>query len=399
MLLLHIINFKVIIGFFLFLSCVHKRENVFSDHLDAHTQVFEKLDGVKIDTIIVFQDIANSDLYSSIQIQTFTGSDYLLMNYCYEDSLKILGINNMELKSFKRNLNTNTCMNKSSFNYHENSLISVNHTNEKIYFSKENTLIDSIDLNANGVLEDQDIYVDTYLPYCTQNINLSESVIYIRILPHRSKVKYKTFDEKPFLLRFNASNGKYDIIKLFNKRIIGKGRPYGYLDFYYLINRMNNVIVSYPSDGEIDIFDLDSLKWKKLIKPSRFDTGFVFYDKKKKEDTKDAKILHNKLSHEYHSLTYNQYTEKYYRIFSKALNRYDEKGFATNEEEREYILMVFDLDFNLIDEIELPNINSFYALLPIENGVLINIVQETKEAFIAGVSVGKNYKYLRIRHD
>lgn len=361
-----------------------------------NNQITPKLK-VHIDTLEVFHKGDFSDLFASTKIVSKSEEDYYVMSYCYEDSLKYLKMSNMHMGSVYRGMKQNECKQKSSFSLtdEEGGLVT-NHQKEIIYKVQNNEVVDSVNLN-DQILPFEDIYVNNYIPYCSQDFNLPYNELFIRVLPLNENKNYKKKTPIPKILIFNYNSKSYELIYHYDKRL--NNPQYGYLaSWYYYINTDEKIYMSFRSDGEIDIYDRKSRTWESKNVKSKHDNGFQPYMMSGKRDTKNAKFLHSKLAHRYHSLVYNQHTKMFYRVFSKKLPKFDEDGLLNDESNRENFLMIFNDSLELIDEVSLPNVMTFYALLPIEDGVMIRMMLDTKKVD-KDRKKGIFAKYLRIRHE
>lgn len=124
-----------------------------------------------------------------------------------------------------------------------------------------------------------------------------------------------------------------------------------YRDASYCVNERagKNIITGFIGTTDLEIYNTKTQKVTHARHPrSRKDTVAIRpFDKKYKEQM-DKVFEHLAESPLYINLVYDPYNEIYYRFFSaRAVNA---DGSAGEFFDKEYILMAFDKDFNLLDE-------------------------------------------------
>jgi hypothetical protein len=210
-----------------------------------------------------------------------------------------------------------------------------------------------------------------------QHIRVPENVIYFNLRQDYddSTGKYSKKDSGfPNFARLNLEDGS---VQLFGKLpAYSPYQDYGLHSSQFSLWIGDSIITSNACNGEIKIINTQSNKTKTMRIKSRYDTIPIekFNYKGDFSDKKNAKFKHGLLAPNYESLFYNPYNGNYYRIFHPKMEEFNAEGLNNTEYDKEAVLMVFDKNLKLLDEVLLPVKRSqILKLFPIKDGVAITL--------------------------
>ena len=214
-----------------------------------------------------------------------------------------------------------------------------------------------------------------YKPGADQQINIPVDIVYFRI--------NQDYDDE------NGTYSKYDIaypisaklnvktkaIEFFGKtpRYVAHG-DYGFLSDIYDLYIGDSIFYSKPINGEITLINTTTGSATEFDIPSSYQYDpvkeFHFSPLKKAVNQRDKKMAHSTYSAYYEALFYNPYDEHYYRIFHPEMPKYNADGLLNTGFDKGNVLMVFDRNLKLIEEVVLPlKYERVIKLHPLQNGV------------------------------
>jgi hypothetical protein len=215
-----------------------------------------------------------------------------------------------------------------------------------------------------------------YNPGGNQYIRVPENVIYFNLRQDYDDSTGKYSKKEWGFPNFARLNLEDSSVQLFGKEPeYISNRNYGLHSMQYSLCIGDSIITSNACNGEIGIINTQSNKTKTIRIKSRYDTVLIekFNYKGDFSDKKNAKFKHGLLAPNYESLFYNPYNGNYYRIFHPKIEEFNAQGLNNTEYDKEAVLMVFDKDLKLLDEVLLPVKTSprILKLFPIKDGVAI----------------------------
>ncbi|MBT9145666.1 MAG: hypothetical protein DDT42_01541 [candidate division WS2 bacterium] len=132
--------------------------------------------------------------------------------------------------------------------------------------------------------------------------------------------------------------------------------------------------LSYPADPRVEFYHLPTGRSRRVLAvPTSFGKGEVKPSKAEKLNGMESFSLFTR-SNSYSKIYYDPYRKVYYRFAEKAVDkvRFSEKKFWKHK-----ILMLFDEEFKLIQEIEFVNTFVFPAMCFVgEKGLYVGVVEE-----------------------
>jgi len=149
---------------------------------------------------------------------------------------------------------------------------------------------------------------------------------------------------------------------------------YGHLSHLYDLYSGDSIFYSTPINGTVIILNTRTGKVAELNRPSSYQQRpieeFRYLPGKDPAMQRDRKTDHGTYSAQYEPLFYNPYDGHYYRIFHPELLKYAENGLLHTEFDKQNILMIFDHNLALTEEIVLPfKAKRTSRLRPVKNGV------------------------------
>lgn len=214
---------------------------------------------------------------------------------------------------------------------------------------------------------------------------------YIRIQDHYLyfRVNKNLDDEHGFYSKYTVGypisarlNLKTKAVDFFGKmpKYVSHGE-YGLLSDIYDLYMGDSVIYSRPVNGEVTVINTKTGKTTELNIASRFQTRpiekFRYSPLKKPIEQRERKMGHAVYSAHYEALFYNPYDEHYYRIFQPAMEKYNAEGLLNSGFDKQNVLMVFNKNLQLTEEIILPIRSERIAKLrPVQKGIEILLSDE-----------------------
>ena len=173
---------------------------------------------------------------------------------------------------------------------------------------------------------------------------------------------------------------------------------YGHLSMLYDLYVGDSVIYSTPIHGNITVINTQSGKASTVKSSSDYQRGRVEKFEYKKDipltEQRGSKAEHSTYSAMYEPLFYNPYNDHYYRVFHPAMEKHSEDGLLNTEFNKFNILMIYNKDLKLIDEVVLPvRSGRTTKLWPVQNGVEF-VISNSDLHTITNKSV--TFKLLRI---
>ena len=205
-----------------------------------------------------------------------------------------------------------------------------------------------------------------------------------QILIGQYSLKYAFHDKKYFHQNIETT------FNLSNQRFKETSFPYSkkYLEGYYgfaisahRLVKDNYSIFSFQADPNIYVFDRYTGEMSVKEGKSTFHTPIKEMSLKYKDDS-NKKMAHLTMSPIYLELFWDKYRKLYYRFFLKEQPEQNPDGTYNAWHNKKTILMVFNEDFKLLQEIELENYLSYHYAFVAAQGFFIKAEK--------GIEKGKN---------
>jgi len=254
------------------------------------------------------------------------------------------------------------------------------------------------DLSINTSFKNTGLVLSDYKPGGDQHINVPNSVLYFNLRQDYELTTGKYSKWKSGYPTFAKLNLTDNTVQVFGKEptYISNGQ-YGLISTQFSLYFGNSIIVSNQCNGEITIINTIENVTKTTTEKSRFDTVAIkkFRRWMYRSNRTSEKFKHGMLAPCYESLFYNPYTKRYYRIFHPEMPEYNSEGLLNTEFDKKCVLMVFDENLKLIDEVLLPlKRQQTLKLFPLKDGVAIYL----PELFKVEGTTGMTFSYLGIHH-
>jgi len=163
--------------------------------------------------------------------------------------------------------------------------------------------------------------------------------------------------------------------------------PILYQEAYYGFN--NHVFSTYtdslnvytfPMTPNIYVYNRYTESYKILGGKSKYQQQLPLALSPRQKNNDKAKMEHRSRAPFYYKVHYNPFQNYYYRFFSPILPEKNEDGLFTRNGDRKHILMIFDEQFRLVDEIELDEVHQVFYTFCTPEGLYVNRVNKQKEA-------------------
>jgi hypothetical protein len=228
-------------------------------------------------------------------------------------------------------------------------------------------------LKSDSLLWKLGLDIEQYKPGSGMLYNVSDSIFYFRVM--KSFDTDKGFYSKensgfPIFCRYNLVSGEKRFFG--NKPLPVERSWYGLCSEIYDLYIGDSIIVSEGANAQIKIINTLQNKTKTIEVKSRYDTNPIkeFVLPKNRENAKTLKRQHFLESPFYEAIYYNPYTKYYYRIFHPSIDKYNSNGLLNTSYDKPCVLMVFDQNFKLIDEVVIPLKAALtFQIRPIKSGI------------------------------
>lgn len=139
-----------------------------------------------------------------------------------------------------------------------------------------------------------------------------------------------------------------------------------------VINNNGEIVISFPVDHYIHVYNGNSEKEKNLVK-SQFLDSFQSYNVNKSV-FQDYDQQYNNSVGSYHSLLYDKWRKLYYRVVLPYNDFYNSDGTVNLKEDRPFTIMILDKDFKVLNEVKFPGKQFVFGnILAVKEGLMISI--------------------------
>lgn len=128
---------------------------------------------------------------------------------------------------------------------------------------------------------------------------------------------------------------------------------YGFANHIFRTVKDSLSIFSFPIDPNIYIYNRREDSLRIIGGKSRYQLNAAIPLSRKLKKDSNKKLEHLASVPFYHQILYDPFRKLYYRFFSKELNIKNDDGTYNNWGDKEIVLMVFNENFDLLDEIDL----------------------------------------------
>ncbi len=332
-----------------------------------------------------------------IDLHWVDSTTYVVYNYCGSNQLKILDFQTdsiLELPLFNPGC-------KQVYTEIKGNDLYMLAPDGKVWLYCERTpQIDLVcDLSTNILFRNTGLVLSDYKPGGDQHINVPNDVLYFNMRQDYDLTtgKYSKWKSGyPTFAKLNLTDGTVQVFGKEPKYI--SNEDYGLNSRQFSLYLGDSIIITNECNAEITIINTLGNTSKIIVEKSRFDTVPIkkFHRWKYKSNLRTEKFKHGTLSPGYESLYYNPYTKKYYRIFHPEMPEYNSEGLLNTEFDKKCVLMVFDQNLRLVDEVLLPIKRlQTLKLFPLKDGIAIYL----PELFKVDGTSGMTFSYFGIHHN
>ncbi len=151
---------------------------------------------------------------------------------------------------------------------------------------------------------------------------------------------------------------------------------YGYANHVYGTYTDSLNIYTFPMTPNIYVYNRYTENYQEFGGKSQHQKQSPYTLSRQQKDDDKAKIEHFNRATLYYKVHYDPFRNYYYRFFSPALPEKNEKGLFTKYSDREHILMIFDKQFKLIDEIKLEEKYQVFFTFCTPEGLYVSRINE-----------------------
>lgn len=252
-------------------------------------------------------------------------------------------------------------------------------------------------LKSDSLLWKLGLDIEQYKPGSGMLYNISDSIFYFRVMQDFDN-DHGFYSKKnsgfPVFCRYNLVTGEKRFFG--NKPLSVENSWYGLCSVLYDLYIGDSIIVSEGANSKIKIINTLTNKTETLEIKSKYDTKPIkeFVLPKNMENAKTLKLQHFLESPLYEAIYYNPYTTCYYRIFHPAMEKYNSNGLLNTSYDKPCVLMVFDQNFELIDETVIPlKTTKAFQIRPIKSGIEVCLPDLNEQT-----SKKTKYAFLKITH-
>lgn len=154
---------------------------------------------------------------------------------------------------------------------------------------------------------------------------------------------------------------------------------YGFAEQVYgtYIDSLN--IYTFPMTPNIYVYNRYTKNRQEFGGKSQYQKQLPPVLSRRQKDDDKAKIEHFSRAAFYYKVYHNPFQNYYYRFFSPALSEKNEDDLFTKYGDREHILMIFDEQFKLIDEIKLEGKHQVFFTFCTPEGLYVNRIEKDKK--------------------
>jgi len=151
---------------------------------------------------------------------------------------------------------------------------------------------------------------------------------------------------------------------------------YGFANHVYGTYTDSLNIYTFPMTPNIYLYNRYTKDYQELGGKSEYQKQSPYALSRQQKDDDKAKIEHFNRATLYYKVHYDPFRKYYYRFFSPALPEKNEDGLFTKYSDRDHILMIFDEQFKLIDEIKLEGKHQVFFTFCTPKGLYVSRIDE-----------------------
>lgn len=155
---------------------------------------------------------------------------------------------------------------------------------------------------------------------------------------------------------------------------------YGFTNHVFSTYTDSLNVYTFPMTPNISVYNRYTGSYKILGGKSKYQQQPPLTLSPRQKNDDKAKVEHFSRAPFYYKVYYNPFQNYYYRFFSPTLAEKNEDGLFNRYGDRKHILMIFDEQFRLIDEIKLNEAHQVFYTFCTPEGLYVNRVNEQKEA-------------------
>tara|TARA_R110002072_G_scaffold238939_1_gene396633 strand:- start:24727 stop:25878 length:1152 start_codon:yes stop_codon:yes gene_type:complete len=328
------------------------------------------------DTIVKkYNDNLTERYTGGIDLLFFDSTSYEAFNFCGDNTLKI--INHLSDSITQLSLINPSC-NKIYTSIKKEGVYLVTLENKIFLYCNDNKEKEVVvNLDSIKKFKNSGLTVEWYKPGSDQYINIPDEYIYFRVHQNfdDSTGKYSKMDSGyPIFAKYNLQTSKIDFF--------GEQPAYYEYSYYGIISSVydlyigDSIISTSQINGDVQVINTIKNTVSTLTIKSKYDTRPI-KEWRYEEGMKDAKnkqMKHALESAFYEPLFYNPYNHNYYRVFHPYMEEFNKDGLLNTEMDKKSVLMIFNNQMEIIDEILLPiNKLQILKLYPTDKGVYMSL--------------------------
>ncbi len=185
------------------------------------------------------------------------------------------------------------------------------------------------------------------------------------------------FYSTPPLPYFNLQSNELKFPKVrYSKMYLNK--YYGYKNIFSFNSYRENTIVSYMIDPNIYVLNNNTGEVYTYGGKSKYQCASAKELKIRDRYNSDKKVIDIKHDFVYHGLQFDPYRNLYYRFFELELPLKNKEGKYNTTYDREIVLMVFNINYELLNEIKFPQ-NIFNISYATKEGLYVLKYNKNKQ--------------------
>ena len=216
------------------------------------------------------------------------------------------------------------------------------------------------------------------LNYAPIFFDAKNNKLYIESYCWKCKRHKPSYYKSKIEVAIDLASGKTELLPQ-TYPILYQENYYGYANHTYREANDSLNVYSFPVDPNIYLYNRLSGNYKTVGGKSKYQKQLANTLSRKQKDDEKTKIEHFSIIPFYYKVHYNPFQNYYYRFFSPGLSQKNEEGLFNKNSDREHILMIFDEQFKLIDEIKLEEKYQVFFTFCTPEGLYVNRVNEKKE--------------------
>lgn len=320
-----------------------------------------------------YKDDFTKNYVGGIELHWKDSTTYVLFDFCGSSELKVIDFGSDSVFSV---FFSNPQFEMVATAFKKNDLLALKENGDIIRYCNYTNNTDTLfNIFTISNLKKLGMEPSDYRPGGDQFIHIPENIFYFAIRKDYD-IKGKFYNKEEGYPTVAKLDMKSKAITLFGSapRCVEE-QGYGLNSSQHMLYIGDSIVITNDWNGDISVINTLSNITITSTAKSAYDTVLIqkwSYNKKYLEGAKNAKWKHSVLSPCYEALFYNPYSGNYYRIFHPAMSEKNADGLFNTQFDKQAVLMVFDKNLQLIDEIALPVKQlRIFRLYPIKDGVAV----------------------------